>query len=629
MKRFSLIMSSLLVIQFILAQSVMMQLMPYETRMAYTNGTRSSNGFPGERYWQNHASYSIRAELLPEESLLKGEETVLYFNQSPDSLKSIVIRLYQNIYKKGNARQFSMGNDAVNEGMVIDWLKIDGEEVDLNGNNIGSTPTNLIVGLSTPLLPGDSLKLDIKWSYEISSKRPIRTGNYGKNKFFVAYWYPQIAVYDDIDGWDKIDYLGAVEYYNDFNDFDVRISTPGKFKVWATGTQKNLDAVYTKQVVQAFENANNSDDIIRIYSTEDCRDNKVLIQENNTWHFIANHVPDFSFASTDIANWEGSSLLVDSETGRKVFVDAVYGDSVNTFTNTAEWARKSVEYMSYEWPGYPFPYEQMTTFNNGRRGGGMETPMMANNGDPTDPAMAAGTVFHEIAHTYFPFFMGTNERKYAWMDEGWAAGLPIGFMDKLFPEQKYLERFVSRFEGINGKEREMTLMTLSYSLGSYDGYRVHAYVRPALAYHFLRDALGDSVFRACLHEYIDRWNGKHPSPYDFFTTFVNVSGAPLLWYFKPWFFDRAVADQAIKKITMDNKIVIENYGGLPLPVTLVCEYQDGTTETFRESTAVWAYGDPAIVIQADPDKKIASVVLGTERIPDVNRSNNTMSPEYQ
>ncbi len=182
----------------------------------------------------------------------------------------------------------------------------------------------------------------------------------------------------------------------------------------------------------------------------------------------------------------------------------------------------------------------MTTVSNDTRGGGMESPMMANNGDPESAPDAALTIFHEIAHSYFPFYLGTNERKYAWMDEGWAAFLPLGFSKEYFPDYPYDTRSISSFENINGKEREATLMTLSYSIGDYDSYRNHAYVRPALAYYFLQDALGDSLFKLALHEYMNRWNGKHPLPYDFFNTFNNVTGEDLNWFFDPWFYQPCI-----------------------------------------------------------------------------------------
>jgi len=254
--------------------------------------------------------------------------------------------------------------------------------------------------------------------------------------------------------------------------------------------------------------------------------------------------------------------------------------------------------------------------------------MMANNGDPESAPDAALTIFHEIAHSYFPFYMGTNERKYAWMDEGWAAFLPLGFSKRYFPDHPYDKRSINAFENLNGKEREATLMTLSYSIGDYDSYRSHAYVRPALAYYFLQDALGDSLFKVVLKEYMDVWNGKHPLPYDFFNIISKTSGKDLTWFIEPWFYGRAYADLGIKKITNDNKIVIQNYGGLPLPVVVSCEFADGTTELIRKGTSVWRSGDPAIIIQLGADKMIRKVSLGSELVPDVDDSNNILKPDF-
>ena len=223
--------------------------------------------------------------------------------------------------------------------------------------------------------------------------------------------------------------------------------------------------------------------------------------------------------------------------------------------------------------------------------------------------------------------MGTNERKYALMDEGWAAFLPLEFSNRYFPDHPYAERSIKGFEYINGKEREATLMTLSYSIGDYDSYRIHAYVRSALAYYFLQDAMGKERFKSTLHEYMRIWHGKHPLPYDFFNVFKNYSGMDLDWFINPWFFTRAYADLGIKKITNDNKIVVQNYGGLPLPIVVLCEFADGTSEVIRRNTSLWSSGDPAVVIEVDPNKMIKKVVLGSELIPDVNETNNILEPE--
>ena len=614
----------------LLSQNPVNSMLPVEVKKAYQNGTRTLSGVPGPNYWQNHARYQINVELKVEENLLIGEEKVTYFNNSPDTLKRLVIRLYPNIYKKGNPRQWPIG-DGINDGMVINSLSINGDSIDWNNREaVYLFSTNLSVFLPEPLAPGDSLEMEAGWQFEVSD-RTIRMGKYGSNAYFIAYWYPQIAVYDDIDGWDEIEYLGAVEFYNDFNDYDVHISTPPGYVVWATGELVNERDMFSDYVLKNLMTARVSSKITRIFSVEDFKKTRKIIRHDginafhtNTWYFTAVHVPDFTFAVRRDVNWDGSSLVVDETTQRRVFVDAVYADSARTYKNAARWARASVEYMSFELPGVPFPYEHMTTVSNDRMGGGMESPMMANNGDPKDSTDAALTIFHEISHTYFPFFMGTNERKYAWMDEGWAAFLPMGFGEKYFPEYPYRKRFVERFEGTNGTEREATLITLSYNLGDYDSYRVHAYVRSALAYYFLRNALGDSVFKVALHTYMKRWYGKHPVPYDFFNSFNEATGMELSWFFKPWFFERAYADLGIKKVTNNNIIVVQNYGGLPLPVVVFCEFTDGTSEIISRRTSVWSAGEQAVALQVDKDKMIKKVVLGSELIPDIDETNNIL-----
>ena len=598
--------------------------LPTEYKNAYRDATRSVDGNPGPAYWQNRAEYTIEAELLVDESILKGSESVSYFNNSPDTLKQLVLRLYPDFYTKGTLRDWPIGEQDLTDGMQYENLNI--YQFSIEENMIVETiktPTNLILKLNPAILPGDSVNMVVDWEMSIPKKRWVRMGNYGEGRFFIAYWYPQIAVYDDIDGWDKIEYTGMVEFYNDFNDFDVKLTIPPASVVWATGNLDNENELFKKNILHRLETARSSDEVVHIFTAEECKNNKVLKNRSaTTWHFTADGVTDFSFATANQSNWDATSVEVDHVSRRRVLTDVVYTDSPQTYANAAEWARKSVAYLSEELPGYPFPYEHMTSVSNGRTGGGMETPMMANNGDPRNEADSYATLFHEISHSYFPFFMGTNERKYAWMDEGWAAFLPIGFTEKYYPEYYYFKRVMNRFEGLSGSEKEVTLMTLSYQIGDYNSYRVHAYNRSAMAYYYLQDALGDSLFKHALHVYIERWQGKHPTPYDFFNTFSNVSAQDLGWFFKPWFFDRAYADLGIKKVTLDNQVVVENYGGLPMPVKLTAEYTDGSQEEIVEPTSAWRNGQQAIVVQFDKEKQLNKVVLGDDLIPDTNEANN-------
>lgn len=603
------------------------RLVPIEVQKAYAAGIRSKDGAPGPNYWENHAHYQINAELLAAESSLKGTEKVTYFNNSPDTLRMLVIRLYQDIYKKGGARAWSIGSADLTNGVQMDYIKVNGQPVKMpEGQHGYFYGTNRYIRLPHVLAPGDSLVLEAGWKFHIPETIRNRMGNYGKGRFFVAYWYPQISVYDDISGWDKIEFNGITEFYNDFNNYDVKITTPAGYAVWATGHLENAGEVYAKPVLKRYEEVQKSDKIMAVISQKDWDKHKVLKRKGpNTWHFTAKYVTDFSFAATLRYNWDASSVLVDSATGRRVRVDAIYPDSSITFQKAAFYARKSIEFMSYEWPGYAYPFEHMTSFSNGTQNGGMETPMMANDGDPKDTISTAGLVFHEISHSYFPFFMGNNERKYAWMDEGWAAYLTGLFSEKMAPDYPYFQRTAQRYGSTSGREMELPLMIPSNLICNFSYYRIQAYTRSSLAYKFLRDVLGDDMFKNALHAYINRWHGKHPIPFDFFNTFTEVTGQNLMWFFKPWFFGPGYADQSVKAVTSDNKIIVENVGGLPMPVRVVCEYADGSKDAFTESTAVWKQGQDTIIIQANKDKTIKKVILGAPDVPDVDKSNNVLN----
>ena len=602
------------------------QLVPIEFQKAFRNETRSMTGKPGAKYWENHANYNITASLLAKESRLKGNERVTYFNNSPDTLKTLVIRLYQNMYKKGGIRASGIDPKDVTNGVKIFSIKINGKKVKMPSARMSYYyGTNNPIRLPKPLAPGDSLTMEASWEFHIPDISHGRMGRYGKGRFFIAYWYPQIAVFDDISGWDLVNFNGITEFYNDFNNYNVTLTTPAGYAVWATGHLNNPKEIYTKSILRSLKKVSESDKVISIINQKNWKENNVFrTNRSNTWKFTAHYVSDFSFAATLKYNWEASSVLVDSVTGRRVRVDAVYPDSSKYFQKAARYAHESVKFLSYQMPGYPFPFEHMTSFDNGTRGGGMETPMMANDGDPNDSTMDAEVVFHEISHTYFPFFMGTNEKKYAWMDEGWATFFTGDFIDHFFPKNDYTERRAAFFSRTSGRQYELPLMIPSNSFDNWSYYQVQAYTRPYFAYKYLEDVMGKKAFKHALLSFIKTWNGKHPVPFDFFNVFQHDYGKSLWWFIKPWFFGPGYADQGLIKVTQSNQIVVANIGGLPMPVHLKVEFTDGSSENIVKSLAVWESDMHRVVIQVDKSKKIKDVVLGDKKIPDVNKADNYM-----
>ncbi len=603
--------------------------MPLNIQEAYEKGTRSYDGRPGPNYWQNSADYKIDVELIPYAGYIIGDARIVYHNNSPDSLDQIVFRLYQNNYKKGNARQFRLEERDLTNGVQLHYLTINNSIINLSDENkkIRKTGTNLIVKLGQRLPPKEELHIAIGWSFTLPKYRKIRMGQYSDTDFFVAYWYPQIAVYDDIDGWDLNEYYGTVEFYNDFNNYEVSIIVPAGYVVWATGTLQNPGEVLQKKILQRWLKAQKSDEVVHIITTEDYKNGSVT-QEGlrNTWRFKANNVPDFSFAASNHYLWDAVSVEVDEKTGRRVITAAVYPDGAPHFEEAAEFSRATIEYLSKELPGIPYPYPHVTTFCNGGYGGGMETPMMANDGAPKKRAQSIGLIFHEISHNYFPFYMGTNERKYAWMDEGWASFFPKEVVERLEQSYDYQKGIVEKYNSIAGQEKEVSLMIPSYLVNDGSSYRTHAYYRPAIAYTFLKDLLGEKLFKKALQEYIRRWNGKHPIPYDFFFTFEDVAGKSLQWFWEPWFFQRGYPDLAIKKVQQSRnkiKVTVERLGRLPVPVELNFHYQDETSAKIYKSINIWENNKNEVIVIFHPEKNVQKISLGNAYIPDVNPENNT------
>ncbi|MDD4373841.1 MAG: M1 family metallopeptidase [Bacteroidales bacterium] len=592
---------------------------------AIQKGTRTLLGMPGKNYWQNHADYKIKVRFDPESAMVSGIADITYFNESPDTLNYLVFNLYQDIFRKGNSRNWDIGSLDLHDGTTIISIKIGDQLITSQDKKWNRQGTKLTLKLDRALGPESQIQLSVDWELKIAEVISIRMGKYSDSSFFIAYWYPQIAVYDDIYGWDKISYGGSVEFYNDVNNFDVTIEVPKNWVVWATGELQNKSEVFHQSLVEKIEHASQSDSIVKLINQSDYLKNRVFRSNDKqlTYHFMANAVPDFSFAAAQGFNWDASRLYVNTRFDKAVFISAVYPEKALSGQEIARYSRQSIDYMSRFEPGLPFPYPYMTTFLNGRRGGGMETPMMANNGDPESMADAFGLTFHEIAHNYMPFYMGINEKKYAWMDEGWARIWPQLMVDSLFAEHDYLARLVSSYENAAGYENDIPPMIPNHLLAAdYSSLRLASYTRPSLAYAFLQDALGAATFKKALHHYMVTWAGKHPLPIDFFRAMEVASNEDLSWFINPWFYQNAYPDLALVKVTGDNQVVVENRGGLPLPVCLTVIYDDGKQQTVCESTAVWKDNLSQCIIRFDTERKIAEVWLGNELIPDTSRENN-------
>lgn len=599
---------------------------PINWQRAIEKQTRTTNGNPGEKYWQNHARYQLNATLSVKKSRIKGQGRIKYFNNSPDTLDRLVFNLYQDIFRKGNSRDWDLGVADLHDGTSILSLRWGDSPINpQDQTKVNRLGTKLIVRPGMKILPGDSIEIEISWVVPIPSKRTVRMGKYSDSIVFVAYWYPQIAVYDDIDGWDMISYGGSVEFYNDFNDYEVSLKVPANYLVWATGTLVNAEQIFSEPILKRIQQARQSEKVVRIIDASDYKRRNVFRKGAvKEFKFSAYGVPDFSFGVGLGLIWDAVSASIDNEDG-SILASAVYPAGAVHWNKVAHFSQLSIEYMSKQIPGIAFPYPQMTTIHNGKSAGGMETPMMAINGAPSTESGNFILTFHEIAHTYMPFYMGTNEKKYAWMDEGWATLWPHKLTDSLYPSGHYITQLMRGYEQVAGTENDLPPMIPNqFMSANYSSLRLASYVRPAVAYYFLEQTLGAEIFTAALRQYMHTWKGKHPIPSDFFATFERVADSDLSWFFDPWFYDRAYPDLALRKITPDNQIVVENLGGLPLPVNIKVTFVDDTTEEFMLKPDVWRSGKSSLMIPLTSRLPVRELELGDRTIPDVNRKNNKL-----
>jgi len=596
---------------------------PKEIKKAYTNQTRSYDGKPGINYWQNFSEYNIKAEIDPKTRLLTGREKIVYFNNSPDTLKSIVLKLYQDMYKKGAARNTELNPETVTEGVKISKLIVDGNKLSLNVDDklISYQGTNLIIKLTSSLPPKSKTTVDVDWSFIIPKGTDIRIGSYGESTFFVGYWYPKVAVYDDIRGWDMISYNAEHEFYFDYSDMNVEIKVPKGFGIWATGMLQNPREVLNDVYLKRYNESLTSDNLINIVTKQDS--GKEVYKHQNgytTFEYSAKNISDFAFGMSDFYLWDGTSIELES--GKRIACFSAYNPSSEFFTQATIMAKRTIEFFSKQMPAVFYPYPQITVFNGD---GGMEFPMIVNDGQFSNKINDVYVTTHEIAHMYFPFYVGTNESRYAWMDEGMAYFLPWDLQIEL-SEYDHRTRAAIGFSKWAGNEMDIPLILPSV-LSRDPHLSMMSYYKPALAFEMLGSALGDELFKECLKEFISRWNGKHPTPWDMFYTFEDVTKQDLNWFWNPWFFESHIPDLAIKDLKIENdkiKILIENVGNLPVPIDLTLTLEDGTQTNLHASTSIWEKGDKDIWLNVDVKSKVKSVELLNKNIPDADANNNKL-----
>jgi hypothetical protein len=589
--------------------------MPKEIQQAYDKGTRSYDGRPGANYWHNTVDYTIEVAVDPANQSLSGTEKVTYYNNSPDDLSSLVIRLYHDAFREANARAYRVNPEDITEGVQIFRIAVDGEELDLeNEQALRRDGTNLELVLPASLASGGQLQLEIDWAQAIP-ETTIRTGAYDSTSFFLAYWYPQVAVYDDLFGWDRLRYDFSTEFYNNLGNYDVTITAPSDFTVLATGQLQNPEEVLAEPFLARYRTAQGTGETTSIIGVDDLAEG--VQHAGTTWHFRADEVSDFAFCLSDHYCWDAATQQVED---RDVLIHSYYNQelAMDAITVTAN-QRKMMRHFSEDVPGIPYPYPEFCTFISGAGGGGMEYPMMANNGGP-----GLGVTVHEMFHTYFPMYVRTNEKRFAWMDEGWADFNTSFLITRYFEEDDspLFGMFAGQISGTLGSISDLPLMTSTQFMDDTN-YGYASYPLPSFLYAVLLQHLGEEQFIACYREYIRRWAQKSPTPYDFMYTFENVSGQDLSWFWKPWFFEFGQVDTRIRSFNR-GKLVVENNGNRPVPLTIQVEYNGTEEEEITYSAKIWADSD-VFTVKLPRYKDITGLAINYN-VPDAHLLDNYFPP---
>ena len=613
----------LLVVVFTVLNSYSQALyMPRIIKSAYDKGTRSMDGRPGKNYFQNKSVHNIHVTVAPPSRTVTGSEDITYTNNSPDKLSKIVFRLELNSHTPTAVREREISKDYLSTGVIIDEFSENGKKKtfpDANG------VTYKEIDLDKPIAAGGTAKFTFKWHYDVSVKSD-REGTIDPTTYFIAYFYPRVAVYDDTSGFDTIDFREGHEFYNDFNDYNLEVTAPKNFIVWATGDLQNVDEVLQPKFADRLKNSFVTDDVVHVATLDELKSKSVTLQNDNlTWKWKASNITDVAFAVSDHFIWDAGSVVVDKATNRRASVQSAYNVEAKDFQKQVEFGKHTLDFASNNYPGTPYPFSKTTIV---RGFADMEYPMMVNDSSQENLAFTRFIVEHEILHSWFPFYMGINERRYPFMDEGWTTAFEyiIGTEDlgKDVAGRLFQGFRVSNWINDPGIDADIPIITAGDALTG-QGFGNNTYGKAALGYLALKDLLGDDAFKSSLHEFIARWNGKHPLPWDMFNSFNSASGKDLNWFFNGWFFSNGYIDLAVAGVKPAGdmtEVTIHNIGGYPAPTDVMVTYNDDSKETFHATPAIWEKDMRTAVVRLPTKKPVKSIVLDGGIYMDANPADN-------
>jgi len=605
------------------------------------NRYRSGGGAPGPDYWQNRADYLIAATLDTRAKTLSGEVTISYANNSPDVLDVLWLQLDQNIYRRDSraASASDFFRSHFTDGFILDTVEVESGKRFVAADHLVSD-TRLQVRLPTPLRPaGGRIRLRIRYHYTVPAEFGGRTAWKATSNgeiYDIAQWYPRMAVYDDIRGWDTAPYLGN-EFYLEYGTFDYAVTVPADMVVAGSGELVNPQEVLSLTERQRLAAARASDRTVMIRTPEEVVSTPPAAGATRTWRFHMEMSRDAVFAASRAFVWDAARINLPE--GKTALAQSVYpaesaGDAA--WGRSTEYVKFAVEDFSRRWYPYPWP----NAINVGGPVDAMEYPAVF-----FDAAADKGKVLffysvHEIGHTWFPMVVGFDERRHAWMDEGFNTFIDVYESDafgggvygpKRDPEYAPGPQApADQIAALIADPKAPPILTRADLIGQRYGHPV-TYFKSAFGLTLLReDILGPERFDRAFRKFIRDWSYKHPKPWDFFRAMESEGGEDLSWFWRGWYLENWRHDLAVTGVTYVDgdpakgaRIGVANLGQLVLPATMRVTFKDGKTTDVAIPVETWMQSGSRTFTLAS-DQPVANVTIDPDhRLPDADRSNNS------
>jgi len=614
-------------------------------RKAFAEGTRDFTGSPGANYWQIQTDYDINASLNPSTQIITGSETITLHNNSSVEMTEIVLKLDHNIFRADVPRGSSRPAETT-DGMVVTRITVNGELVDLapiprpRQRGVRLAPrleatrlqqTVAYISLAKPIPANSKATLEIDWNTKLpggqAGNAHRMTQRWDNTLFQPTQWFPRVAKFDDLRGWKTQPYLGPAEFFNNFGRFDVKIKVPAGWIVSGTGVLQNPEEVLMPEIIARLSKITDSDDEITIVGADERGAGKATtIGESLTWHFVADQVNDFAWATSADYIWKATRATIPGK--GEIPIHMVYlPERASYFAQAAERGRHALEFYSNVWAPYAFP---QLTFQDGPSAG-MEYPMVVNSNQ--------GAADHEIAHQWWPMMLGTNETRYGWMDEGFNSYMNILSRNASRNEPFNLDGRGMNYGRVSGGEDEATMMWNANYGGNGYGYQTYSKAPAMLS--MLGGIVGDDAVIAAMKKYSEVWAFKHPSPWDYMFFMNTELDQNLEWFWYYWLWTREAVEGSIQNVKTGKITVVTVYqaGEMPSPVVLKVEFEASgpaiksmkNAEMIDENTAivtwpasVWFNGDRTFKANMSfGGRKISKITLDpNKRFPDKDYTDN-------